>query len=229
MTTIKPFNRQGNFTAVDNAVIDEIMPNLSGNEWKVLCFIIRKTVGWHKDSDGIAYSQFRAGTGISSNTTVQKSIDRLLALHIIEVGKTGHMADAHHYRLNKEYTVRVTESVMRPVTFSVTQPITDSVNTKESIKEIKENEASPIEELMDFFIGESNCRKPNNNEIKPKWLDPLVAIYHASGSDYDETKNRIKESIETLRNKGYTVANPGSIQNVAVALNGSSKTEISYR
>ena len=136
MEPIKPFLRQGHYTMVDNAVFDEIMPLLNGNEWKVLSFIIRKTIGWHKDMDGIAYSQFRDGTGIKSNTTIQKSLHQLIYLGLIEVGKTGRMADNHYYKLNKDYTCRVTETVKRRVTFSVTQPVTENVNTKER-KDIK--------------------------------------------------------------------------------------------
>ena len=131
----KPFARQGHFTTVDNAVFDEIMPELSGSEWKILCFIIRKTIGWKKESDEIAYSQFRDGAGIKSNTTVQKAINGLLDKGLVLVGKTDSMTDAHHYKLNTDYEIRVTETVKRPVTFSVKRPVTETVNTKESIKE----------------------------------------------------------------------------------------------
>lgn len=138
MKTVKPFARQGHYTAVDNAVLDEIMPMLSGNEWKVLSLIIRQTIGWQKDIDGIAYSQFRDGTGIKSNTTIQKSINELIKLGIVEVGKTSNINDPHFYRLNKEYQIGVTENVKCGVTFSVKPSVTENVNTKES-KEIQKD------------------------------------------------------------------------------------------
>jgi hypothetical protein len=63
-------------------------------------------------------------------------------------------------------------------------------------------------------------------------MDPMVAIYQASNGNFDETKERIKQSIAILKGKNYTVANPGSIQNTAVSLSFStnghtqSKTDI---
>ncbi len=143
MTTIKPFSRQGNFTAVDNAVIDEIMPNLTTAEWMILSLIIRKTVGWHKDIDGISYSQFIEHTSIKSNTTIKRAIDGLVEKRMVELGKGTNFNEPHYYRLNKDYTIRVTESVERPVTFSVERPVTESVDTKESYKQ-KENKAPAL-------------------------------------------------------------------------------------
>lgn len=138
---IKPFSRQGYFTAVDNAVFDEIMPTLSGSEWKILSLIIRKTIGWHKELDGIAYSQMRKGTGIKSNTTIQKAVHSLLDKGIIEQGQTGLKTDPHFYRLNRDYTLRVTETVKRRVTFSVKRPVTETVNTKERKRKETNGEA----------------------------------------------------------------------------------------
>ena len=137
MTAIKPFARQGNFTAVDNAIFDHIMPKLNGSEWMVLCLIIRKTIGWHKDADGISYSQFIEHTGIKSNTTIQKALNGLIDKRLIELGKSSDPTAPHHYRLNKKYTIGITETVTQPITFSVTQPLTETVNTKEKINKNK--------------------------------------------------------------------------------------------
>ena len=138
MRISKPFERQGNFTQVDNDLLDHIMPTLTPSEWMVLSFIIRKTKGWHKDHDGISYSQFIKGTGINSNTTIKKCLDSLSSKNMVLVGMTGNRADPHHYMLNRDYSFGVTESVERPITFSVERPVTESVDTKESLKE-KEN------------------------------------------------------------------------------------------
>jgi phage replication O-like protein O len=77
---IKPFARQGYFTAIDNVILDEIMPRLSGTEWKILCFIIRKTVGFQKETDAIAYSQIVKGTGIRSRNAVAQALRELQGL-----------------------------------------------------------------------------------------------------------------------------------------------------
>lgn len=52
-----------NTTQTPNIVFDRLMYELPDTEFKVLCAIIRKTYGWHKDSDRIANSQFEAMTG----------------------------------------------------------------------------------------------------------------------------------------------------------------------
>lgn len=143
MRISEPFKTQGGHTQFDNDVLDHIMPTLKPSEWMVLCFIIRKTKGWHKDSDGIAYSQFIKGTGINSNSTIKKCLDSLVGKDLILIGTTGHKADCHHYMLNKSYSFRITETVERPVTFSVERPVTETVDTKESPKEIERKPAPP--------------------------------------------------------------------------------------
>ena len=134
----EPFKTQGGHTQFDNDVLDHLMPKLSPSEWMVLSFIIRKTKGWHKESDGISYSQFISGTGIASNSTVKKCLDSLVKMNLIMVGQTGHKADSHRYMLNRNYSFRITENVERPVTFSVERPVTKTVDTKESLKKEKQ-------------------------------------------------------------------------------------------
>ena len=75
--TVKPFTRQGHFTMVDNAIIDFVLPRLSGNEVKLLLYVLRKTRGWGKEEDAIPYSQIMVGTGIRSRSTVHKAVERL--------------------------------------------------------------------------------------------------------------------------------------------------------
>lgn len=140
---IKPFARQGHFTTIDNAVLDIIMPSLSGSSWKILCFIIRKTIGYQKEVDGISYSQIKNGTGIGSYTTIKKSLDDLLNKGIVQQGKTDSQTDPHYYRLNRDYTCRATENVEQPITFSVARPTTESVDTKESINKNKKKVIAP--------------------------------------------------------------------------------------
>ncbi|MEC7119918.1 MAG: replication protein, partial [Pseudomonadota bacterium] len=48
-----------------NALVDQYAEILSGNAFKCLTIIIRKTRGWHKDSDAISHSSFK---GMSTNT-----------------------------------------------------------------------------------------------------------------------------------------------------------------
>jgi phage replication O-like protein O len=213
-------------TRIPNYLLDEIMPQCSPNEWKIVCAIIRKTAGWGKEEDEISLSQFAKLTGIKSRPTLIKAIDAAIEHGFINRSQS---RNSYAYttgtgletkpvqKLNqfKNYTEDGLETIPKMV---------QKLNTQKT-KDINKEDSSPIEELMDYFLAESHCRIPNGN-IQEKWLDPLVSIYMASNSSFDETKRRIKESIKTLRNKGYTVANPGSIQNTAVSMNSKSKLEV---
>lgn len=50
-----------NYTQIPNIIIDKIMPFLTGNEFKVLTYIARRTLGFHKVQDSISLSQLVSG------------------------------------------------------------------------------------------------------------------------------------------------------------------------
>lgn len=103
MTTIKPFTRQDGYTIFDNTILDYIMPSVSGNAWKVLCLIIRKTRGWQKESDEISFSQIRDGSGIKTNHTVARAVDELEQAGYIIVTRGAGDWDTNTYALNLDY------------------------------------------------------------------------------------------------------------------------------
>src|SRR5579862_1397518 len=69
-------------TAIPDIAFDEIMPLLSASEWKVLCYIMRRTFGFKKEADSISLSQICSGitkhngqildrgTGLSKQTVI---------------------------------------------------------------------------------------------------------------------------------------------------------------
>lgn len=56
---------RANYTQVPNVVFDEWLKEITGAELRILLVAIRKTLGWHKASDGISISQFVKETGLS--------------------------------------------------------------------------------------------------------------------------------------------------------------------
>ena len=56
------------FTTVPNIYFDEYLPELSCTETKVLLAIVRKTVGWQRESDEISIEQLQRTTGLSRNS-----------------------------------------------------------------------------------------------------------------------------------------------------------------
>lgn len=109
------FDASGWF-AINNAVFDVIMPNLSPNAFKVLCVAIRQTLGWadgnggRKKTDKISYSQFMEKAGIGSKTTVSKALTECLEAGYLlrhEVGRAqGTNQPLFAYCLNTEYELR---------------------------------------------------------------------------------------------------------------------------
>ena len=52
-----------NTTQYPNWLIDKAMHLLTGNEWQVLTYIVRRTYGFRKDADSISISQIAHGNG----------------------------------------------------------------------------------------------------------------------------------------------------------------------
>ena len=75
--------RSPTYTQVPDELFDELLPELSGAELKVLLYIIRRTFGFKRDSDNISLSQmlngvrardgtvFDRGAGVSKPTLLQ--------------------------------------------------------------------------------------------------------------------------------------------------------------
>jgi phage replication O-like protein O len=101
---VKPFSKETGYTQVSDYVLDFIMPTLSGNQWKVLCFVIRKTVGWKKESDALSYAQIIAGTGIKSDATVSEALKVLVGKTYI-LKSPGDKWEATTYTLNTDFEV----------------------------------------------------------------------------------------------------------------------------
>lgn len=88
-----------NTTPVPDVLFDELLSELAGTELKVLLYIIRRTLGFKKTSDGISLSQFTdgiktkdgkildKGCGIKKRSTVSKALRELLKKGCIESEK----------------------------------------------------------------------------------------------------------------------------------------------
>ncbi len=103
------------YTMFHNYVLDHIMPDLSPNAWKVLCFAIRQTHGWadaasptgRKQSDVISYSQFLEGTGIGGRSTLADALAECLDKKYLlrNSAGTNRGRTIYSYRLNTAYSV----------------------------------------------------------------------------------------------------------------------------
>lgn len=66
-----------------NFYVDDLLPLLTGEEWKCMSFVIRKTLGWQKFSDRLAKSVIASATGLSEGT-VDKCMANLVSFGLIE-------------------------------------------------------------------------------------------------------------------------------------------------
>jgi len=79
-----------NFTQVPDEAIDQLMPRLSGAEFKVLLYIIRRTYGFKKSADDISLKQMvegiktREGKQLDSGTGLTKETVTLAVKHLVE-------------------------------------------------------------------------------------------------------------------------------------------------
>lgn len=69
-------------TPIPNELLENLA-EISGNELKVLLFILRKTIGFQKQGDYISYSQIMKATGLTKSTII-RAIRKLAAKEYIE-------------------------------------------------------------------------------------------------------------------------------------------------
>ncbi len=77
-------------TLVPNSLLDSVMPRLRDTEWRVLCVVIRQTIGWMnpdgspKQSDWMSHSQLRRKTGRSS-AAISLALEFLCRNNVLEI------------------------------------------------------------------------------------------------------------------------------------------------
>ena len=107
-----------NFLQVPNAVIDELLPDLTGAELKCYLVVIRKTKGWNKESDHISISQFSKATGLSNKAVInacESLVERGLLVKQSGPRNTGVYAVKSYSRVTCEESSQVTCEESSPV------------------------------------------------------------------------------------------------------------------
>jgi len=88
-----------NYTQIPNCLFN-LLPYLTAAELKIILHIIRKTIGFHKETDRRSYSQFQKATGVHREG-IGNAIISLKAKQLIDV------TDNYEYSINWE-VVRLT-------------------------------------------------------------------------------------------------------------------------
>jgi len=87
-------NKCSGYTQLPNIFVP-LMPYLSDGEFKILYYIARQTIGFHKEKDRISFSQFQKATGVTRDT-VGRTLINLKAKKLIVVN------DNFEYRLDTD-------------------------------------------------------------------------------------------------------------------------------
>ena len=87
---MKPSNIYANTTPFPNYLLNEVMPILKDTEWRLLCVIVRQTLGWkdattgtRKSSDWMTRAQLIEKTGRNSEA-LSNALDSLIRQNVVE-------------------------------------------------------------------------------------------------------------------------------------------------
>lgn len=148
-----------------NAVIDDLLADLTGAELKCYLYVLRKTKGWNREEDAISVSQFMKVTGLS-NRKVIDACERLVELGLLEQ-KTG--ANKVKVFSVKDYKIGGSEesSLVKKVhggSEESSQQVVKKVHTQNNnINNTTKNNKNPLLPKAKKFVAE-------NFEL-PEWVN----------------------------------------------------------
>lgn len=109
MAKRKVFEKEGNYTRIDNLVLEEIIPDISAVAVRVLLVILRQTRGWQKYDDDISYSTLMKKSKIKSPHSIRKAISELAEKNIVICTKFDDNKTPSNYELNFGLELEETE------------------------------------------------------------------------------------------------------------------------
>lgn len=213
-----------NYTQVPDVVIDMLMADLSGAEFKALIYIIRRTFGFKKDSDYISLSQMvngiktRDGKTIDSGTGLDKK-SVVAALKVLEgigvIKKIKRRSpergdETNYYTLNlnnlEEYPPvekfhRGSRNIPLPpveksnTQYTVLQQTDNTVNVTETVFKSDEDEEFRIEALVEDILEVTKDKRSKGFYKKVVRKCPDAMIYRALSEVKDTDRmGKIKKS-----------------------------------
>jgi phage replication O-like protein O len=192
-----------NHTQIPNQFLDVVMQDLSGSAVKVFLAICRKTIGWHKVSDAISYSQLKALTGLGNSAVSTALMELERAELIISTGAPG--------RTNR-YDVRFTSLESGEVTSLESGEVT----SPESGEDLSENQrgTSPESGETKETSKETRERKPTLTLQKFSFTlqDGFVGVPHEDMARWRETYPAVNIELEIRRAAEWLRSNPSKMK-----------------
>jgi phage replication O-like protein O len=184
MSHVNPQLEDG-YTPVANPIMDALAhTQLTGREWRVLCFVLRKTYGWQKKADRLSLSQFVDGTGIERRHVIE-AIKGLVQKKILtsDSAKIGTRA-VRTYSFNKHFGewVIVLKTALVPKTVKTIVP-----KTAPTIS-IETNTTRPS-----FNSSKNPAKTEQTQETKPrKTAAELAAMSPSARGTFAEAWDALK-------------------------------------
>ena len=138
---------EDSYTQVPNDLMEILISPVPNNsERRLLILIARKTYGFHKNSDGISFSQFQNKLGMARDT-VSKNLGRLRLVGLVElVRRGGSKKSPNIYQINlDDYNSKLVR-LTGLVRYDKQKLVGQLGHTKESITKEKEIFFSPQKE-----------------------------------------------------------------------------------
>ena len=175
---------------IPNALIDELMCEISPNALKCYLIIARKTTGWQKEWDKISTTQLMKLSGIKKKDTVYKAMKELEEFCLIESEKT--LGKLTEYRLvpkNGTSTNKSNEPVPEKGTTTSTKKgdSTKDTNTKDNntkYKKLTKKEKDLFNEYLDL---RKSLKLKNTENI----INRLLNKYFKFGRKLEVIENAI--------------------------------------
>lgn len=187
--------RSPNYTQVPDQLFDELMPDLSGSELKVLLYIIRRTYGFKRNSDTIALSQMLngitkkdgtiqdRGAGVSKPSLLQ-ALRSLQDQNIIiaerqESEKGGHSPTL--YRVN-EYSEPPGKETYPPLVKKVNQGVDLGVGQETSPRARTRNLTIQDTYTQETVLQETDIHNSNIRVAQPQENESANGQHHGRAS-----------------------------------------------
>lgn len=190
---------------VPNAVIDDLMANLSPNALKCYLLIVRKTTGWGKTSDRISESQFMDKTGIKNVKTVRTAMVELSDLGLIDQNKKRGQITEYSLVLNSENQYQKTV---------VPKNGTSTKNYPKPVPKIGSKVVPKIGTLQKTITKTTNTKEKVNQKVSGISLESLPEqISKQTAKDFIDHRKALKKS---LTQKAFELAMSSAIKCVGV-------------
>jgi len=165
-----------NYTQIPNLILDNIH-KYSLPEFKILIFICRKTFGWHKKKDRIAYSQIIKGTGLGKNT-VPRAVNLLKENGYLIQSGSPHTGYSYELSINGVTPLRVQSDPIEGIDKPQIDPTVGT--TKERVKKLtKEKGSSDLKILTSLYTQLYKAKynlPPNNYSLITKKTKDVLTV-----------------------------------------------------